>query len=57
MAVGNYLGAKSKNEYKRRERYREEWEIEHLPEEEKQEIRQIYQRKGFTGELLERWWK
>ncbi|HEX9653939.1 MAG TPA: VIT1/CCC1 transporter family protein [bacterium] len=54
MAVGNYLGAKSENEYKRRERYREEWEIEHLPEEEKQEIRQIYHRKGFTGELLER---
>jgi VIT1/CCC1 family predicted Fe2+/Mn2+ transporter len=54
MAVGNYLGAKSENEYKRRERYREEWEIEHLPDEEKQEIRQIYHRKGFTGELLER---
>ncbi len=54
MAVGNYLGAKSELEYKRRERYREEWEVEHLPEEEKQEIRQIYHRKGFTGELLER---
>jgi VIT1/CCC1 family predicted Fe2+/Mn2+ transporter len=54
MAVGNYLGTKSELEYKRRERYREEWEVEHLPEEEKQEIRQIYHRKGFTGELLDR---
>ncbi|MFQ5605643.1 MAG: VIT1/CCC1 transporter family protein [bacterium] len=53
MAVGNYLGTKSEVEYKRRERYREEWEIENLPEEEKEEIRQIYKRKGFTGQLLE----
>lgn len=54
MAVGNYLGTKSELEYKKRERSREEWEIERLPEEEKEEIRQIYKRKGFTGELLER---
>ncbi len=54
MAVGNYLGTKSEVEYKRRERYREEWEVEHLPEEEKAEIRHIYSRKGFTGELLEK---
>lgn len=54
MAVGNYLGTKSEVEYKRRERYREEWEVENLPEEEKQEIQQIYRRKGFTGELLEK---
>lgn len=54
MAVGNYLGTKSEVEYKHRERYREEWEVENLPEEEQQEVRQIYQRKGFTGELLEK---
>jgi VIT1/CCC1 family predicted Fe2+/Mn2+ transporter len=53
MAVGNYLGTKSEVEYKNRERKREEWEIEHLPDEEKEEIRQIYRRKGFTGNLLE----
>ncbi len=56
MAVGNYLGTKSEVDYKRRERYREEWEIENLPDEERTEIRQIYKRKGFTGELLEKWW-
>lgn len=54
MAVGNYLGTKSEVEYKRRERYREEWEVENLPEEEKVEVRHIYRRKGFTGELLEK---
>ncbi len=54
MAVGNYLGTKSEVEYKRRERYREEWEVENLPQEEREEIRQIYRRKGFTGDLLER---
>ncbi|MFQ5825044.1 MAG: VIT1/CCC1 transporter family protein [bacterium] len=54
MAVGNYLGTKSEVEYKRREKYREEWEVENLPDEEKQEIRHIYNRKGFTGELLEK---
>ena len=54
MAVGNYLGAKSELEYKKRERHREEWEIEHLPAEERDEIRQIYTRKGFTGEVLEK---
>lgn len=54
MAVGNYLGTKSEVEYKRRERRREEWEVEHLPEEERAEIRLIYRRKGFTGEWLEK---
>lgn len=54
MAVGNYLGTKSEVEYKDRERHREEWEVENLPEEEKEEVRQIYRRKGFTGELLEK---
>lgn len=53
MAMGNYLGIKSELEYKQRERYREEWEVENLPEEEQEEIRQIYRRKGFTGALLE----
>lgn len=53
MAVGNFLGTKSELEYKQRERTREEWEVKNLPEEEKEEIRQIYRRKGFTGKLLE----
>lgn len=53
MAVGNYLGTKSEMEYQQRERAREAWEIEHLPEAERQEVRHIYARKGFTGALLD----
>ncbi len=54
MAAGNYLARKSEREYRKTERQREEWEIDKLPEEEKQEIREIYQAKGFTGAELER---
>ena len=36
------------------ERDREEWEVEHLPKEEKKEIRKLYQSKGFEGEVLEK---
>jgi len=54
MAIGNYLGAKSELEYARSERQREEWEVENEPEEEVEEVRSIYERKGFKGEMLER---
>ena len=42
MAVGNYLGTKSQREYIAKARRREEWEIDNLAEQEKQEIRDIY---------------
>jgi len=54
MGVGNYLGTKSELEYIRKERAREYWEIEHVPEGEREEIRQIFKRKGFKGKDLER---
>lgn len=54
MAAGNYLGATSEREYYRRERAREEWEVENVPDHEVDEIREIYQQKGFRGELLEK---
>jgi VIT1/CCC1 family predicted Fe2+/Mn2+ transporter len=53
MAIGNYLAVKTQNEYIARARKREEWEIDNLIEEEKQEIRDIYAKKGFKEELLE----
>ncbi len=53
MAIGNYLAVKTHNEYVARERKKEEWEIDNLIEEEKQEIRDIYVKKGFKEELLE----
>jgi VIT1/CCC1 family predicted Fe2+/Mn2+ transporter len=53
MAVGNYLGARSQQDFWREERAREIWEIEQIPHAEQEEIRRHYRRKGFEGELLE----
>ncbi len=53
MAVGNYLSSKSEREFVQSERSREEWEIEHYPEGEREEIREIFQKKGFKGRQLE----
>lgn len=54
MAVGNYLGLESQQEAWREERRREIWEMEHLPQAEREEIRRLYRGKGFKGETLER---
>lgn len=53
MAVGNYLSTKSQLQYIKKEREREEWEIDHYPEGEIEEIRQIYKKKGLKGKDLE----
>ncbi|MCB0338324.1 MAG: VIT1/CCC1 transporter family protein [Bdellovibrionales bacterium] len=53
MATGNYLGTKSENDFFRSERRREEWEVENLPEHEEAEIREIFERKNFSGKLLD----
>lgn len=52
MAIGNYLSTKAHREYIERARRREEWEIDNLVEQEKQEVRDIYANKGFKDELL-----
>jgi VIT1/CCC1 family predicted Fe2+/Mn2+ transporter len=53
MAIGNYLGSKAEQDFYDNERAREGWEIDNVPEHEKDEIREIYAAKGFEGELLE----
>jgi vacuolar iron transporter family protein len=53
MAVGNYLASKTRIEYIEKVRRREEWEIDNLAEQEKQEIRDIYTKKGFKDEVLD----
>lgn len=54
MSVGAYLSAKSdKENYKKHEAI-EYWEIENLPEVEREEISDIYKAKGFHGDLLEK---
>lgn len=53
MAVGNYLSSKSEREFIQNERMREEWEVEHYPIGEREEIRHIFKKKGFRGKQLE----
>jgi VIT1/CCC1 family predicted Fe2+/Mn2+ transporter len=53
MAVANFQASKARNEYIEMKRKQEEWEIDHLKEQETDEIRDIYRKKGFKNELLE----
>ena len=53
MAVQNYLAVKSHRELLKSEIDRENWEIENKPEDEREEIEDIYKAKGFTGKDLE----
>lgn len=53
MSVGAYLAAKSDADNYSKHEHMEYWEVEHMPEAEKEEIREIYQAKGFRGDLLE----
>ena len=53
MAVQNYLAVKSQRELLKSEIHREKWEIENKPEDERREIEEIYEKKGFSGKELE----
>ncbi|MCW8196638.1 hypothetical protein F6455_17735 [Proteobacteria bacterium 005FR1] len=53
MAVSNYLGTKADNEHLENQRQTEHEEIDQHPEGEREEIRQIYASKGFSGQQLE----
>ncbi|HEY0938957.1 MAG TPA: VIT1/CCC1 transporter family protein [Steroidobacter sp.] len=53
MAASNYLAAKSEIEGVERARREEEDHIHHVPWGEREEVRQIFQGKGFSGDLLE----
>jgi len=53
MAAANYQASKARNEFIQMKRKQEEWEIDNLAEQEKEEIREIYTKKGFKDELLE----
>ena len=53
MSVGSYLSTKSEQENYQKHKAIEYWEVDNLPEKERDEIREIYQAKGFEGELLE----
>jgi len=53
MAVSNYQRAKSDKERTEQARRREEKHIDEIPEGEREEIRQIFSRKGFEGSVLD----
>jgi len=54
MSVGAYLAAKSNKENYKKHQDIEYWEVDNLPEIEREEIREIYKAKGFKGELLDK---
>ncbi len=54
MAASNYLGAKSEREQVEKARRTEERHIEEIPEGEREEIRQVFSRKGFEGDILDK---
>ena len=53
MSVGAYLSSKSNKDNYDKHRQIEIWEVENMPEAEREEIRDIYRAKGFSGDLLE----
>ena len=54
MGLGAYLSTKSQIEYYRGEMNREGYEVDNFPDTERQEVREIYESKGFHGEILEK---
>jgi len=54
MASGNFLSERTQRDYINKERRREEWEIENVPEGEREEVIEIFRKKGFKGKDLER---
>jgi VIT1/CCC1 family predicted Fe2+/Mn2+ transporter len=53
MGVGAFLSLKSEKEYYDRERRREAWEVDHYPEGERNELREIYRARGYSEEDAE----
>jgi len=54
MAAGNFLGTRAERQMRQHIRRTEESHIHQYPEGEKEEIREIYRKKGFSNEDLDR---
>jgi VIT1/CCC1 family predicted Fe2+/Mn2+ transporter len=53
MATGAYLSTKSDREFYAREASRQQWEIEHFPEGQREELRQLYRQQGYADDEAE----
>lgn len=53
MSVGNYFSSKAEKDNYKKHKALEYWEIENLRDREIEEVREIFAKKGFHGELLE----
>jgi len=53
MSVGSFLSKKSEIQNYNKHKQIEYWEVDNIPEKEREEIREIYAAKGFKGELLD----
>ena len=53
MAAVAYTSSKAAKEYYQKELETEQREVEVVPKEEREEVRQIYAKKGFSGKLLD----
>lgn len=54
MGLGAFLGTRAERDWYERERKREELEVAKIPHLEREELRDIYRKKGLEGETLER---
>ena len=54
MSVGAYLSTKSVKDNYNKHKKVEYWEVDNLPEREREEVEEIYLNKGFKGELLQK---
>ena len=53
MSIGSYLSSKAEDHHYQMNKRTEYWSLEHKPQEEIDEIRKIYQQKGFSGKILD----
>lgn len=53
MSIGSFLSSKTETHYYKKNKRTEDWSVENKPEEERDEIRKIYEEKGFKGEILQ----